>query len=113
MKTPVVRLLLVSLLAGMPFFSGASTGEEVWMKNCRKCHGEDGKGDTAIGKKFSIRDYTNAAVLDGLTDEAIKAAIVHGIKNGDGKKVMLAFGDKIREEDIAAVTAYLRSLKAE
>lgn len=113
MKTKLIRIVTLTALISMPLISSASTGEDLWIKNCKKCHGEDGKGDTAMGKKFEIRDYTDASVQAGMTDEAIKTAIVEGVKNEDGKKVMLAFGNKFSEEEVEAVTAYLRTLKAE
>ena len=83
------------------------------MKNCKKCHGEDGKGDTAMGKKFSIRDYTDPAVQESMTDEAIIAAIKDGVKDENGRKTMLAFGKKLSEEEIATVAAYVRTLQTE
>ena len=83
------------------------------MKNCKKCHGEDGKGDTPMGKRFSVPDYTDPAVQEALTDEAIRSSIIDGKKNSDGKKVMLAFGKRLSGEDLDALVAYVRSLQVE
>jgi len=108
--TPIVSLLLVFSL---PLAGLAVDGAAVWDKNCKKCHGEDAKGDTAMGKKFEIRDYTDPAVQASFTDEQIVEAINNGITNEAGKKVMLPLGNKLSEEEITAVIAHLRSLKAE
>src|SRR5581483_6745057 len=52
----------------------AADAKENWDKSCKKCHGADGKGDTTMGKKLSIRDYTDAKVQASFKDEeAIKA----------------------------------------
>jgi mono/diheme cytochrome c family protein len=113
MKTKLIHLITITALVTLPMISHAGSAEEVWMKNCKKCHGADGKGDTPMGKKFEVRDYTDAAVQASLTDEAIKASIVDGVTNEDGKKVMMAFGNKLSDEEADALVAYLRSLKAE
>ncbi|NDV63550.1 cytochrome c [Puniceicoccales bacterium CK1056] len=113
MKTPFICLVSLMALASVPLVANANSGEELWMKNCKKCHGEDGDGDTVMGKKFSIRDYTDPAVQESITDEDIVAAVTDGLKNEKGKKVMLAFGSKLTEEEISSVAAYVRTLSPE
>jgi mono/diheme cytochrome c family protein len=113
MKKQLVSLIILSLIASIPAISNAATGEEVWMKNCKKCHGEDGKAATAMGKRFEIADYTDPAVQAKWSDEDIKEAVINGLKNESGKKVMLAFGKKLSEEEVDAVVLYLRSLSAQ
>ena len=112
MKKQLIPIIALSAIIALPVISSASTGEEVWMKNCKKCHGDDGKGQTAMGKKFSIRDYTDPAIQAEWSDEDIKAAIADGVTDEGGKKVMLAFGGKLSDEEVDAVVAYLRSLAA-
>lgn len=89
----------------------AKTGEELYLKNCKACHGTDGKGQTAMGKRLNIKDYTKAEVQAELTDEGIAKVIKEGIINEKGKKVMLPFEKKMSPEEIASVVAYVRSLK--
>ena len=113
MKKKLIPIIALSAFIAIPAVSSASTGEEVWMKYCKKCHGDDGKGETAMGKKFAIRDYTDPAVQAEWSDEDIKVAVVDGVTDENGKKVMLAFGKKLSEEEVDAVVTYLRSLKAE
>ena len=38
--------------------------------NCAKCHGTDGKGQTKMGQKLGIKDYTDAKVQEALKDDA-------------------------------------------
>ncbi len=101
---PLVGLFTVPLL-------GQAGGEELYMKHCKKCHGEAGSGDTVMGKKFSIRDYTSAEGQAALTDEAIATAIKDGLVNEEGKKVMMPFGNKLSDEEVTEIVAYFRSLK--
>jgi mono/diheme cytochrome c family protein len=114
MKTALIRLVpLFTALVSIPAIATASSGEELWMSHCKKCHGEDGKGDTPMGKRFSVPDYTDPAVQEALTDDAIRSSIIDGKKNADGKKVMLAFGKRLSEEDVDALVAYFRTLQNE
>lgn len=113
MKRKLIPILTLTLSFTLPLVATASDGAELWAKNCKKCHGDTGKGDTAMGKKLGLKDYTDAAVQAGFTDEEIAAAIKDGITNEAGKKVMLAFGEKLSEEDVTALVAHLRSLKSE
>jgi len=97
----------------IPFVANASTGEELWMKYCKMCHGADGSSKTAMGKKLKIPDYTDAAVQSTITDEAAREAITNGLKTESGKTSMLPFGKKLSKEEIDLLIAHLRSLKAE
>ncbi len=101
---PLVGLFTVPLL-------GQAGGEELYMKHCKKCHGETGSADTVMGKKFSIKDYTTAEAQAALTDEAIATAIKEGLVNEEGKKVMMPFGNKLSDEEVTEIVAYFRSLK--
>ena len=44
--------LSLTLLAAGAVAAHAADAKELWDKNCKKCHGEDGKGKTAMGKKL-------------------------------------------------------------
>ena len=111
MKTPS-RLLVAGLVAcAIPVFASAATGEELWKKNCAMCHGQDGTGQTMMGKKLGLKDYTDPAVQATFSDEEIATAIKEGMKNEAGKKLMPSFAAKIAEEDIPGLVAYVRSLQ--
>jgi mono/diheme cytochrome c family protein len=67
------------------------------------CHGVDGKGFAAL----KTPDFTSPKWQASMTDKQIKDVI----KNGKKGTAMVAFGDKLNEEEITAVVAYIRSLK--
>jgi cytochrome c5 len=88
----------------------AADAKENWDKNCKKCHGEDGKGKTKMGEKAGVKDYTDAKVQDGLKDDAMAKAIKDGVKEGDSVK-MKGFGDVLSDDEIKALVKYVRDFK--
>ena len=71
---------------------------------CAMCHGPDGKGDTAMGKKFGLKDLGSADV------QAKSDADMNGIIT-KGKDKMPAYGDKLSKEQIDGLVKYIRTLK--
>ena len=63
-----------------------------------------------MGKVFNLVDFSDPANQATLTDEAIRTAIMEGKANEAGRKVMIAFGKKLSEEEITDLVAYFRSL---
>ena len=85
--------------------SGAAFGADaaaLWAQNCASCHGKDGTGNTAMGKKLGVKDYTKE---QGFSD----AEATNVIKNGKGK--MKAYKGKLSDADVKALVDYDRSLK--
>lgn len=70
--------ILVILLSMITLNAGEV--KETFNKKCAMCHGEDGKGQTKMGQKFEIRDYTDIKVQDSMKDEEIFKAIKNGYK---------------------------------
>jgi len=85
--------------AGIGFAADAAAN---WSQHCASCHGKDGSGNTMMGKKLGIKDYTKE---QGFSD----AEATNVIKNGKGK--MKAYKDKLSDADVKALVAYVRSLK--
>lgn len=100
-----MKLTTSVILAFLIAFSGAAFGADaaaLWASNCASCHGKDGSGNTAMGKKLGVKDYTKE---QGFSD----AEATNVIKNGKGK--MKAYKDKIPDADVKALVAYVRGLK--
>jgi len=92
------------------FSSQAADGKALYEKSCAKCHGADGKGQTAMGKRSGAKDYTDAKVQAELKDEAALKAIKEGFKNAEGKQVMKP-AEGVSDEDAKAMVAYMRTFK--
>lgn len=100
-----MKLTTSVILAFLIASSGAAFGADaaaLWAQNCASCHGKDGSGATAMGKKLGVKDYTKE---QGFSD----AEATNVIKNGKGK--MKAYKDKISDADVKALVAYVRGLK--
>jgi len=92
------------------FVAGAVDAKTTYDKDCAKCHGKDGKGDTKMGQKLGAKDYTDPTVQAALTDEAAFKATKEGYKDKDGKVIMKP-SEGLSDADIKAMIAYMRTFK--
>ena len=106
------KLLAIGLTVFVDSAVSALAGDAkaTYDSNCAKCHGADGKGQTSIGKKLGIKDYTDAKVQDALKDDAAFKAIKEGLKDADGKTRMKP-AESLSDDDIKALVAYMRTFK--
>ena len=63
-----------------------------------------------MGKKLGVKDYRDAKVQAAFSDGEVESAIKNGVKEGSKEK-MKPFKDKLADEDVKALVAYVRSLK--
>jgi mono/diheme cytochrome c family protein len=73
----------------------AKLGQSLFERNCAHCHGDDARGDEGP-------DLHNLKK----SDMRITKVVTQGIKGE-----MPAFGAKLKDEDVKALIAYLRTLK--
>lgn len=109
MKTSSLRLLALAVATAALTTYGADAAAQ-WKESCAKCHGEDGKGETKMGRKLSIGDFTDAKVQAKFTDEEALKAIKSGRTDATGKTTMKAI-EGLSEEDMKGLVAYVRTLK--
>jgi mono/diheme cytochrome c family protein len=104
----MLALATLCLLAGAAG-ARADSAKDTWDKQCAKCHGADGKGDTKMGKKLEVKDYTDAKVQAAMKDDEMTNTIKHGKKDGDKTK-MKAFTE-LSDSDVKGLVAYVRAFK--
>ena len=102
--------LSAAFLAASALTATAGDAKEIYEKDCAKCHGTDGKGDTKMGKKLGAKDYTDAKVQEELKDDAGVKAIKEGLKDKEGKQLMKP-AEGISDADAKALVAYMRKFK--
>jgi cytochrome c553 len=102
--------LIIAALAIPALAAYGADAKTNYDKQCAKCHGADGKGDTKMGKKMGAKDYTDAKVQDAMTDAAAFKAIKEGFKDKDGK-VLMKPSEGMSDDDIKALVAYMRKFK--
>ncbi len=108
MKRIIILATIIGFAAAMT--ASAADAKENWDKTCTKCHGPDGKGQTPMGKKIGIKDYTDAKVQEGFKDEEAFKALKEGLKDKDGKILMKPV-ENMSDDEIKALVAYVRSFK--
>ena len=108
MKKLFVMVAVLGLTAALS--ANAADAKENYEANCKKCHGEDGKGQTKMGLKSGCKDYTDAKVQADLKDDKAFKSIKEGMKDGD-KELMKPFADKLSDDEIKALVAHMRTFK--
>ena len=110
MKKILALTLVASTFAAAASIGYAATDAENWDNHCAKCHGADGSGNTKMGKKYNLKDYTDAKVKAELKDEDMFKAIKDGV-TVDGKEKMKAFKEDLSDAEITELVAYIRKMK--
>ena len=78
---------------------GSSSPRSLYVQNCARCHGANGKAQTALGKQLEADDISG-----GISS----AKVIRTVTNGRGD--MPSFRKKLTAAQIKAVAAYVNSL---
>ena len=81
-----------------------------WTKHCVSCHGKDGQGKTKAGSKAKVKNLTDAKYQASFDDAKAHKAIKEGLEI-DGKVAMKPLGDKLTDDEIKGLIAFVRTLK--
>ncbi len=106
MLTKLSIAILIATTVSLP----AADVKTNWEKQCQKCHGADGKGQTKMGKQSGVKDYTDPKVQDEMKDDKAVTVIKEGIVE-NGKKKMDPYKEKLTDEEIKALIAHIRTFK--
>ncbi|HUS19613.1 MAG TPA: cytochrome c [Terriglobales bacterium] len=105
-----MKLSRILLAAAVVTFATAAMAQEpdpqfvtLYKTKCAVCHGVDGKGDTAAGKKLNARDFRLPEIMKAPDAELIQITT-------KGKNKMPAFEKKLTDVQIKALVAYIRGL---
>ena len=104
------RRLLVLIAATATAALYGADAPASWQEHCAKCHGDDGKGDTKMGHKLNIGDFTTSEMQAKFTDEQAAKAIKTGLTDDKGKMRMKAI-EGLSDDQVKALVTYVRSLK--
>lgn len=79
-------------------------GRQVFLNQCARCHGANGKGGELPGIG-TVPTLADAAWQQRVTEKDIASTIAHG------KGAMPSFMGKLEKSELAGVIAYIRTLK--
>ena len=110
MKAGNIISIALGLCLAVPALVHAADASEAWAKNCASCHGKDGVGHTKAGRLLGVKDLTDAAYQKTFTDADAFKDVKEGLKDKDGKDKMKPFADKLNDDEIKGLVAYVRTL---
>ncbi len=103
--------LIAALFVGATVSASAAEAPATYAKNCAACHGKDGAGQTKAGKQLDAKDFTDAAYQKTYTDAQAFTDIKNGLKDKSGKQLMKPFAEKLTDDEIKTLIAYVRTLQ--
>ncbi len=86
--------------AGEAKFDDPGSPRTLYVQNCARCHGSNGKAQTALGKRLEADDLTAST--------ASTSKIIRVVTSGKGK--MPGFRRKLNAAQISQIAAYVKSL---
>lgn len=98
-----LALLVGAIFAGVLSVWAQQDAKDVYLDKCAVCHGPDGRGKTAKGRKLKIKDV-HETVSKMSAEEMIKI-----VQNGKGAD-MDAYGKQFSAQQIQALVEYYRGL---
>ncbi len=106
-----ILLLTGALLVAGLASTQAADAKENYEKQCLKCHGADGKGDTKMGKKLGVKDYTDPKVQDAMKDADALKALKEGLKEKGTDKTLMKPVEGLTDQEIKDLLAMFRKFK--
>lgn len=101
-KTKILSGMTFCLLAATAGWAQGDT-KTLYLDKCSVCHGEDGAGKTAKGRKLKIKDVRETS------KSVAEAEMVRIVTDGKGKD-MDAYGKELSAAQIKEIVQYYRGL---
>ncbi len=81
--------------------------KSLYLQNCARCHGADGRAGTEMGKLYDATDLTDAQwwKAERINDKRLVSSIANG---GEG---MPAFSKRLSKDQIAALAQFVKTFK--
>jgi mono/diheme cytochrome c family protein len=93
----------LAAVVGLFSVSAAADAAATYKAKCAMCHGADGKGDTAVGKKMGAHDFASPEVAK-MSDAELTTI------TAKGKNKMPGYEKSLKEPEIKDLVTYIRSL---
>src|SRR6188508_1613974 len=100
----MVSLFALGVSAAPPAVAPQDDVKQVYLNKCSVCHGEDGAGKTAKGKKLKMKDIRSAEV-----QKMTQAQWTDAIIKGSGQD-MDGFGKELGADMSRKLADYMREL---
>jgi mono/diheme cytochrome c family protein len=100
----ILRISAVLVCAGAMASAWAEPAASVYKAKCAACHGPAGDASTPAGKALKVPSFTSEAVLKETDANLLVIA-----RNGKGK--MPAWHDKLSEDQLKDLIAYIRAIQ--
>jgi cytochrome c5 len=81
------------------------SGSSLYTAKCAKCHGADGRGETAIGRSLDAPDFTDESWKTRHSADEMISVVTKG------QKGMPAFSKKLTRRQISSLVSYVQSFK--
>jgi cytochrome c6 len=101
------RIAMLTAVSALVFSALSPANDEspaLYKSRCQACHGADGKGETAAGKKLGVRSFQSPEVVKAQDAELIEITT-------KGKEKMPPYENKLSGDQIKDLIKYIRTLK--
>jgi mono/diheme cytochrome c family protein len=103
---PTLRQIAIGatlFLSGAAFVCAQGDAKDLYLGKCASCHGPDGAGKTAMGKKMKVPD------VKALVPKVSAAEMEKAVANGKGEN-MDGFSKQFNKDQIKGLVEHYRGL---